>query len=446
MTEFGVAVAAWVDGVARQRVEVVIAVTSSDVGAPGPSVWRNRDFRLVLVGGLVNDIGDWSLAVALPVYVFTQTHSGRHTAAIFVLEMFVGIAVGPYGGTLADRWDLRRTIVATNVFQAVALLPLLAVTRHRLWPAFVVIAVETMLRQVNDPASFALVPRVVASDQLVQANAANSTSGSLARLIGSPVGGVIVAFGGLGAVVAVDAASFAAVAVATSFVRTPTASLTASAAPGDIRPDSLRAGLRALRGELGLGGYVAVQALAQLTFAMFPVLFIVFVVDELHGGGTQVGLIRAMAAFGGIVASLVVARTAKRRSALWMMAGGYLGLGAVAAVFVNTPLVTRAFWVYLVLFGLTGLPNVTSQIGASTSAQQICPPAVLGRLSGLLSATGAVGAGIGSVGVGALVDHVSVRALFNVQAALYALCGVGTYLVVIRPRRQAAATASSSSG
>ena len=443
MTEFGVAVAAWVDGVARQRVEVVIAVTSSDVGAPGPSVWRNRDFRLVLVGGLVNDIGDWSLAVALPVYVFTQTHSGRDTAAIFVLEMFVSIAVGPYGGTLADRWDLRRTIVATNVFQAVALLPLLAVTRHRLWPAFVVIAVETMLRQVNDPASFALVPRVVAPDQLVQANAANSTSGSLARLIGSPVGGVIVAFGGLGAVVAVDAASFAAVAVATSFVRTPTASLTAPATPGDIRPDGLRAGLRALRGELGLGGYVAVQALAQLTFAMFPVLFIVFVVDELHGGGTQVGLIRAMAAFGGIVASLVVARTAKRRSALWMMAGGYLGLGAVAAVFVNTPLVTRAFWVYLVLFGLTGLPNVTSQIGASTAAQQICPPAVLGRLSGLLSATGAVGAGIGSVGVGALVDHVSVRALFNVQAALYALCGVGTYLVVIRPRRQAAATASS---
>ena len=96
--------------------------------------------------GLVNDIGDWSLAVALPEYVFTQTHSGRDTAAIFVLEVFVGIAVGPYGGTRADRWDLRRTIVATNVFQVVALLPLLAVTRHRLWPAFVVIAVETMLR------------------------------------------------------------------------------------------------------------------------------------------------------------------------------------------------------------------------------------------------------------------------------------------------------------
>ena len=445
MTGFGVAVAAWVDGVARQRVEVVIAVTSSDVGAPGPSVWRNRDFRLVLVGGLVNDIGDWSLAVALPVYVFTQTHSGRDTAAIFVLEMFVGIAVGPYGGTLADRWDLRRTIVATNVFQAVALLPLLAVTRHRLWPAFVVIAVETMLRQVNDPASFALVPRVVAPDQLVQANAANSTSGSLARLIGSPVGGVTVAFGGLWAVVAVDAASFAAVAVATSFVRTPTASLTAPATPGDVRPDGLRAGLRALRGELGLGGYVAMQALAQLTFAMFPVLIIVFrrrrAARRWHAG-------RAHPRHGGVRRDRCVARRRPHREATvgavddgWRLPRPRSGGGRVRQYATGNPgvlglsRVVRSHWAperhladRRVDRGPTDLP--------AGGARPALGPFVGHRCRRCGDRVGRVGA---------LVDHVSVRALFNVQAARYALCGVGTHLVVIRPRRQAAATASSSS-
>ena len=256
-------------------------------------MWANRDFRLVLAGGFVNEVGDWLLAVALPVFVFTETGSGRDTAAIFVIELAIGVLLGPYGGTLADRWDLRRTIVATNVLHAVSLLPLLTVTRTRLWPAFVVLAIQTVLRQLNDPASFALVPRVVSPEQLVPANAAQSTSSSLARLIGSPLGGIAVAVGGLWSVVVADAITFGAVAVATAFVRTPTPSLIDRSDRRSERGPGFVAGVRELRRQPGLGGYVAVQTLAQLTFAMFPVLFIVFVVTELRGGGSEIGIIRA---------------------------------------------------------------------------------------------------------------------------------------------------------
>ena len=55
------------------------------------------------------------------------------------------------------------------------------------------------------------------------ANAANSTSASLARLVGSPLGGIVVALGGLGPVVLVDGLSFLAVGLATWFVRADTA-------------------------------------------------------------------------------------------------------------------------------------------------------------------------------------------------------------------------------
>ena len=34
------------------------------------SLWRNRDFTLVLGGGVVNNVGDWMLEVALPVYIY----------------------------------------------------------------------------------------------------------------------------------------------------------------------------------------------------------------------------------------------------------------------------------------------------------------------------------------------------------------------------------------
>lgn len=151
-------------------------------GASSVSPWRTRDFRLVWTGGFVNDIGDWLLLVALPVYVFTKSGSGTATAILFVVELAAALILGPIGGSLVDRWDLRRTLIATNMAQAVTLLPLLAVTADRIWPAYIVVGAQAMLMQINNPASAAMVPRVVKSDQLTVANAANSTSQSLARL------------------------------------------------------------------------------------------------------------------------------------------------------------------------------------------------------------------------------------------------------------------------
>jgi predicted MFS family arabinose efflux permease len=393
------------------------------------SVWRSRDFRLVLVGGLINNIGDWLLAVALPAFVYTETGSGRSTAVIVVIGLVIGIAFGPYGGSLADRWDLRRTIISTNVLQALALLPLLAVDGQRIWPAYIVAALQGLLQCVNDPASFALVPRIVAPDQLTQANSANAASGSIARLVGSPLGGIAVVLGGLPAVVIADGATFLAVALATSFVRTPTGSIAVDGADGG-QGTSARDGWRAIRRDRPLVGYLVVQTLASLTFAMFPVLFIVFVIDVLGGNEATVGLIRGMAAFGGLAAAALIGRAARNVAPTTLMAWGYAGLGGVALLFVNLSHVTTALWIYFLLFALSGLPNITSQVGATGAAQRLCPASLLGRFQGIIAATSSIGAIVGSVLVGVLIDGVGVRVLLNLQAVFYVLCGVLTFAMI----------------
>jgi hypothetical protein len=42
-------------------------------GVTDGSLWKNRDFRLVLGGALINNIGDWLLILALPIFVFTES-------------------------------------------------------------------------------------------------------------------------------------------------------------------------------------------------------------------------------------------------------------------------------------------------------------------------------------------------------------------------------------
>jgi hypothetical protein len=86
---------------------------------------------------------------------------------------------------------------------------------------YVVMAVEAALGQLNDPARNALVPSLVRGDDLVGANALIGLNSNLARLVGSPLGGVLVELAGLPGLVVGDAVSFLLGATLIALVRPP---------------------------------------------------------------------------------------------------------------------------------------------------------------------------------------------------------------------------------
>jgi MFS family permease len=111
---------------------------------------------------------------------------------------------------------------------------------------------------------------------------------------------------------------------------------------------------------------------------------------------------------------------------------GFLTFGLAALVFVNAVAITHEVWIFAVLFALSGFPNVTASVGMRSVSQRVCPPEILGRLSGLMGAAGAVGAGLGAVAAALLIDQISVLVLFNVQGQVFTLCGVIAYFFVLR--------------
>ena len=112
-------------------------------------------------------------------------------------------------GIFVDRWDRRRTMVVSNLLLAAGLLPLLLVDdASRVWIAYAVLFWEGLVAQFFIPAEQALIPSLVDDSQLVGANAINGQVRDLSRLVGSAVGGVAAAIGGLAGVALMDAASF----------------------------------------------------------------------------------------------------------------------------------------------------------------------------------------------------------------------------------------------
>ena len=399
--------------------------------------WRHRDFRLIWAGGLVNDTGDWLLMVALPAYVLVETGSGLTTALLVLAQLVPTALLGSHLGNLVDRFDLRRTVVITNVAQAATLLPLLAVTADRTWPAFVVAATQSVLTRFNNPANASLLVRVVDPSELTAANAARAASENVARLVGSPLGGIIVAFGGLPAVVLVDGISFLVVAVATAAVRADASPRPrpAGSSTHDLGSDvrGARAGLRVLWRNRPFPALLATMTISQAAQGMFVVLFIVFVVRRLGGGEADVGIIRGMQAVGGILGGLIVARWLRRASVAALLGIGFGGMAAWGFVTWNLPAVTTTIAVYVGVMALAGPFAVTCTVGVTTGAQRFSPPGYLGLGVGTLEAAGALGQGIGALVAGLLVDRVDLAVLLNGQSLLYVVTAVVGFALV-RPR------------
>ena len=136
--------------------------------------------------------------IALPLYVFAATGSALGASTVFIAELLPVLVFGPVLGVLVDRFDHRRTMIALTLAQGLALLPLLLTSPDRLWIVYLVAAVQAGLAAGLQPARQALLPRLVLSPQLESANSLAAVSDNLARLVGSPLGGIVFATLGLG--------------------------------------------------------------------------------------------------------------------------------------------------------------------------------------------------------------------------------------------------------
>ena len=395
----------------------------------GWALLRRRDIGLLWTGGLISETGDWLLLVGLPVWVLQLTGSSLVTATVFLVGLLPSLVVGPLAGVLVDRWDRRRTLVAVSLAQAAFLLPLLAVNgRGQLWIVYLVMAVEAALGQLNDPARNALVPALVGGADLVGANGLIGLNGNLARLVGSPLGGILVEVAGLPGLVVGDAASFLVGAVLVALVRpkpAPTLARvgeTAGTGGGFLREwlDGLRVTVRDRRLRWGL----VVNGLASVAQGIFVVLFVLFVTRVLGGDGAQVGLLRGVQAIGGLLGGLLVVGLASRLEPGRLLGASLLAFGGIALATWNAPALTTADALYLGLFVAAGIPGIGVLTGLTALVQAHTDAAYLGRVFATYLGTSNGLQALGMLLAGLLGDALGVVAVLDAQAALYLLAGV----------------------
>jgi len=147
---------------------------------------RERNLR-VLFGGLVaSQAGDWLYNLALLAFVYERTGSTAWVGITTAARILPEVALGPIGGVLADRYDRRLVMIASDVLRAAAMgaLAVVALTGAPAILAPLLAAVCTAAGAAYPQCVVAVMPRLVGAGDLAAANAARIGITSLCVIAG----------------------------------------------------------------------------------------------------------------------------------------------------------------------------------------------------------------------------------------------------------------------
>lgn len=180
---------------ARSEPEAATQAETKPTGSGYPRLLRNRAFTLLWGAGIVSTFGDAFFNIAVLWVVYTQTGSTLQTAIVQVVWNLSDAIFGPLAGVLADRWDRKWILVATNILSAIVVAGLAGLMAGRGGaspPAiFVTVFALNLLSTFVAPVTAALMPALVGRELLATAGGSRrppgrSPTSPAARWLGSP--------------------------------------------------------------------------------------------------------------------------------------------------------------------------------------------------------------------------------------------------------------------
>jgi len=385
------------------------------------AVFANEDLRRLELAWSGSILGQWGYEVALAVFAYRA--GGATAVGVVALARLLPAAfVAPFAALLGDRFRRRQIMIAADLARVCSMGGAAAAVFAGA-PAEVVYAFAVLTAVTGTafaPAQAALLPALARSpEELTAANATTTTLESVAFFAGPALGGVLLAFTGVGTVFAATAGLFLLSALVLTRIRTD------SRGDPSVEPESIMreafAGFRAILGERRLRLVVGLYGAQTLIAGVMRVLLVVTALKVLDLGAAGVGFLNSAVGVGALAGTLVLVTVigSSRLAAIFGL--GILLWGLPLVLFGSRPSVAAA----LICFGILGLGNTLTDVSGLTLLQRATPDSVRARVFGVLESVF-----LGTIGIGAVLAPLLVSA-FGPRGALIAAGGALTVVMLV---------------
>ncbi len=362
-----------------------------------------RNFRLFFAGQIVSVSGTWMQMIGQSWLVLNLTGSpaalGIVTAAQFLPLLFFG----PYAGVLADRYDKRKILLATQTVSLVLALVLGVIVASGVVQLWMVIALAGSLgisTAFDSPSRQSFFLEMVGPDKVANALTLNSVTMNVGRLFGPAIAGFVIAKWDLSVCFLSNGFSYIAAIIALLLIR-----------PSELVPvpravrgkGQLREGLRFVWAEPALKvPLLLMLAIGTLTYE-FSVTLPVLARGTFHVGASGFGLMQSVMSVGAIIGGLVLGTRAKPTPQRLVVVAGFFGLTVLALA------ATPNFTVALMVVPFVGAASILFMAMDNACLQLAASPEMRSRVMGLYAVAFLGSTPIGGPVIGFVAEHFGVR-------------------------------------
>ncbi|WP_338553057.1 MFS transporter [Paenibacillus sp. KS-LC4] len=377
-------------------------------------LYQNRTFRIILFSDVIQQLAIWIRNMALLFFVMDKTNGDKVAVSLMSIFEYAPILIfSIIGGVLADRWNPKRTMIASDVLSAASIGVILLMLANGWWGAlYASVFVSAILSQFSQPSSAKVFKRHIPEDQIPGAIGLSQSMSSLFHILGPIIGTAIYQWAGLTMSLLALPVLFLASAAALTML--PKEAHIEEQEKLSLKND-LSSGYRFIVAEKGLLRLFLTFAFLGLAAGLVQPLEIFIVTERLGLNKENVQWFAAADGIGLLLGSLIAGMLPKLLKAKYLLpvALAFLGITFLVEGSSIWPLVTGAF-----RFGNGLLLAILNTAVASFVITRI-PDTMVGKVNGLMTPlfTGSILLGTASSGLLA-----SSLGLFVVYAMSAVLC------------------------
>ncbi len=287
-----------------------------------------RDFLILWSSQFVSTLGTAMTNFALIVWVYGQKGTASSITLLSICSLLPSILFSFVAGTIADRWDKKRTMLVTDAFAAlgtITVLVLYITSALQIWHLYIINFLLSFMNAFQGPATYVATSLLVPKEQYVRVSGLQAFSGSIVTILAPALGSAVLAVGGLKTVLIVDLITFSiAFSILLLFIKIPAIKYKAEEIKESFLQSCL-AGIRFLKEHTALLRIILFFAFVNFIakmggYGMMPAL----ILSRTGNDQIALGMVEAAVGIGTLIGSVLVTlmKPAKSRVSVIFFACG----------------------------------------------------------------------------------------------------------------------------
>jgi MFS family permease len=393
---------------------------------------RIPGMRRLWLAQIVSIFGDFLAIFAVFTLVTFRLHGTPTQVTMILVAYLLPLAfVGPLAGAFVDRWDVRITMIASDLIRAVlAVLLLFVQDLNQIYAIFLALSIVSSFFL---PAQSIALRTLVPQEGLLSANALMSQAMQVMQIVSPAIAGALAAWFGPGSCFWLDSGSFlfsAAMIFGITVHHRP------DATPATVRSiaSSVTEGMRFILTHAAVSFVILAMTAGMFAIRCFSALMAVYVRDVLAAGPVLFGALSSLVGGGMIAGTQLINRFARDQPKDRLVVSGLAGIGLFIVL---TATLGSVAGTVSGMFGL-GFCVAFIMIPAQTLLQQETPRPMLGRVSSSLWSVLSMAQIAAMLIAGPTAQSIGIRNLYFATGALNLAFAAAGFLQLRRHAQQVA--------